>query len=124
MPARPMIRRLASESKRLDSAGRHPQTVSGERLTVNRKYRAGQRTQSRVNGKQREDMAPPKTGRAIRGIRDAHPVYRSSLVQFLKLALSITNRYFTSPFNSLSYASLICWIGMISTSEVIPCSEQ
>ena len=43
---------------------------------------------------------------------------------FFNDAISMENRYFTSDFSIRSYASLICWIGMISTSEVMPCSPQ
>jgi hypothetical protein len=39
-------------------------------------------------------------------------------------AISITNRYFTWPLIVRSQASLICWIGITSTSDVMPCSAQ
>jgi tetratricopeptide (TPR) repeat protein len=39
-------------------------------------------------------------------------------------AISITNRYLTWPLIVRSQASLICWIGITSTSDVIPCSAQ
>jgi hypothetical protein len=48
---------------------------------------------------------------------DHRPNYFSEL-------MSITNRYFTSCFSIRSKASLIFWIGITSTSEVIFFSPQ
>ena len=36
----------------------------------------------------------------------------------------MTKRYFTSCFNMRSKASLICWMGMTSTSETMLCWPQ
>jgi hypothetical protein len=38
--------------------------------------------------------------------------------------MSITKRYFTSLLSIRSYASLMYWIGITSTSEVMPCLPQ
>lgn len=39
-------------------------------------------------------------------------------------AMSMTNRYFTSPFSTRSNASSICCIGSTSTSDTMLCSAQ
>lgn len=49
------------------------------------------------------------------GLRN-HPVFSD--------AMSIEKRYFTSDLTTRSQASLICWIGMTSTSATMLCSPQ
>src|SRR5205814_8710251 len=56
-------------------------------------------------------------------LRDVFQMYRVDHAD-LREAISMEKRYFTSDFNSLSYASLTFWIGMTSTSAVILCLPQ
>ena len=49
---------------------------------------------------------------------------RSQPYSALRDAMSIEKRYFTSEQSIRSYASLIFWIGITSTSAVILCSPQ
>ena len=64
---------------------------------------------------------PVLAGRArLIGRHAFRPVVRYSFND----AISITNRYFTWPLMVRSQASLICWIGITSTSDVMPCSAQ
>jgi hypothetical protein len=62
--------------------------------------------------------------RRIADKRPHAPCFQGFRYSLFSDAISITNRYFTWPLIVRSQASLICWIGITSTSDVMLCAAQ